>query len=261
MTYDPDYTRKHYDEFGLGEAERWDTSRFMQMQREVFRWHLAQRVSPGQRVLDAGCGAGVYTRQLVELGAIVTAFDISPVQLELCRVAAPGAAEHVEGSIIDLSRFEDDRFDVVLALGGALSYCFEQTPTALDELARVVRPGGMFGCSVMSLHGACHHFLPGVLADIETSRGVFRDGNLLRTNNRGHECHLFRPQELLALLAGAGFCEVELSAPAWVCSVWPDESLPEPGSEAWRFLLETELDAGRSCPAAGTHMIAWAIGC
>ena len=37
----------------------------------------------GQRVLDAGCGPGVYTEALVERGAIVDAIDISERMLEL----------------------------------------------------------------------------------------------------------------------------------------------------------------------------------
>lgn len=258
MPYDPEHTRTHYDQLGVGEAERWERSRFMRLQREIFRAHLTRRVASGQRVLDAGCGAGVFTRDLIELGALVTALDLSPVQLALCREAAPGAAAYALGSIVDLADFADGSFDVVLALGGALSYCFEETPRALAELTRVLRPGGTFGCSVMSLFGAAHVALPTLLADLEGSRRVFDHGDLSREINGGHECHLFRPEELRARLGDAGLQEVELHAPAWISALWPDASLPEPGTEAWRFLLEAELDAGRTNPAAGTHMMAWA---
>ncbi len=257
MRYDPEHTRTHYDQLAEGEAARWKKSRLMQLQHEVFGWHLTQRVAAGQRVLDAGCGAGVYTRQLIALGARVTALDISPVQLGLCREHAPGAADYVEGTIVDLSRFDTGSFDVVLAYGGALSYCFDEVETALAQLVRVLRPGGTFGASVMSLFGAMHNFLPGVIADLDTTREVLASGNLTRASNRGHECHLFRLDELKALLDGAGLHDAELRAPAWISAVWTDDQLPEPGSEAWRMLVDAEIQAGLENPTAGTHIIVW----
>lgn len=257
MKYDPEHTRRHYDDLGDGEPKRWENSRTMMLQREVFRWHLQRRIRAGAQVLDAGCGAGVFTRQMIEMGAVVTALDLSPVQLQLCKAAAPGAAAYVEGSIVELSEFEDGRFDVVLALGGSLSYCFDQTVRGMRELVRVLRPGGVFGCSVMSLLGSCHRILPRVLQDLPNTRAAFRTGDLARADNQGHECHLFRLDEFREILDGAGLEEIDVSSPGWLSLVWPDDSLPEVGTDEWNFLLEAEIDAGRSCPGAGTHMIAW----
>jgi SAM-dependent methyltransferase len=197
----------------------------------------------------------------MELGARVTCLDLSPVQLAACRESAPGADDYVLGTITDLSRFADDSFDICLALGGPLSYCFDQVGGAISELSRVTRPGGLLGVSVMSLHGALHHHLRGVLAlPLELNREIVASGDLPREVS-GHECHMFRVDELAALLTGAGLVDVELSASGFLVPLEvPAEGLdlPEVGSAEWEWLLEAELAASVESPGAGTHLIAWA---
>jgi SAM-dependent methyltransferase len=113
------------------------------MQYEIYVRHLRQRVIPGVRLLDCGSGPGTFARIAMELGASVTCLDLSPVQLAACRELAPGADDYVLGTITDLSRFADASFDICLALGGPLSYCFDQVGRAIRELSRVTRPGGL----------------------------------------------------------------------------------------------------------------------
>src|ERR1700733_14059007 len=40
---------------------------------------------PGERILDLGCGDGVLTKKLVDLGCEVVAVDSSPAQIEAAR--------------------------------------------------------------------------------------------------------------------------------------------------------------------------------
>jgi hypothetical protein len=183
--------------------------------------------------------------------------DLSEVQLQACRERAPGCDAYEAGSVTDLSRFPERAFDVTLALGGVLSYCFERAPAAIDELIRVTRSGGLLGLSVMNLFGSMHTFLPGVLElPPAANRAILSTGDLKRDENHGHECHLFRVDEIRDLLADAGLLDVELHANGWIV---PDDkaSVPEVGSDAWNVLLEAELAASRESPGAGTHIIAW----
>jgi len=260
MRFDPEYVQSWYDEYGEQESQRWSRSPAFRMQYEIYVHHLRQRVSPGDRLLDCGCGPGTYSRIAMELGARVTCLDLSPVQLAACRESAPGADDYVLGTVTDLSRFEDASFDICLALGGPLSYCFDQVGRAIHELARVIRPGGMLGVSVMSLHGALHHHLRGVLAvPLESNRQIVASGDLPREVS-GNECHMFRVDELETLLTDAGLVDVELSASGFLIPLVPVEGLdlPEIASAEWKWLLEAELAASVESPGAGTHIIAWA---
>ena len=257
MRFDPEYVRSWYDEYGDRESQRWSKSPALSMQYEIYVRHLRQRVSAGDRVLDCGCGPGTFARIAMELGAQVTCLDLSPVQLAACRESLPGADDYVLGTITDLSRFDTASFDICLALGGPLSYCFDQVGLAIREMSRVTRPGGLLGISVMSLHGALHHHLRGVLAvPLESNRRIVASGDLPREVS-GHECHMFRVDELAALLADAGLVDIELSASGFLVSV-EGLDLPEVGSAEWEWLLEAEWAASIESPGAGTHIIAWA---
>ena len=257
MRFDPEYVQSWYDDYGDRESQRWSKSPAFRMQYEIYVRHLRQRVRPGVRLLDCGCGPGTYARIAMELGARVTCLDLSPVQLAACRELAPGADDYVLGTITDLSGFADASFDMCLALGGPLSYCFDQVGHAIRELSRVTRPDGLLGVSVMSLNGALHHHLRGVLAvPPELNRRIVASGDLPRDVS-GHECHMFRVDELGGLLTDAGLVDVELSASGFLIPLG-ELDVPEIGSAEWEWLLEAELAASVESPGAGTHIIAWA---
>ncbi|UCD91670.1 MAG: methyltransferase domain-containing protein [Methanobacteriota archaeon] len=69
----------------------------------------------GKRVLDAGCGPGIYSEWLTSHGAQVVAIDVSPKMLELARQRLPNS---VEIRLADLDKpldfLEDESFDIVL---------------------------------------------------------------------------------------------------------------------------------------------------
>ena len=117
-------------------------------------------VDPGDRVLDAGRGPGRFSIALAELGATVTALDLSERQLQMAKdkIGEAGLQERVDGfvtaDITDLSGLPNGCFDVLLCYGGALSYVCEYRKKAAAELVRVVRPKGILLISVMSRFGA-----------------------------------------------------------------------------------------------------------
>jgi ubiquinone/menaquinone biosynthesis C-methylase UbiE len=91
---------------------------------------------PG-RVLEVGCGSGdVAERIALELGAEVVALDQSARMVELTR--ARGVDARV-GDVQELP-FADGEFDCAVAAW--MLYHVLDVERALDELARVLRPGG-----------------------------------------------------------------------------------------------------------------------
>ena len=93
----------------------------------------------GLKILDAGGGPGRFSIPLAEAGHEVTNLDISPKMLNIARNRGKGVAglKFVQGSITDLSEFDDNSFDLVLCLDSPVSFCYDCYETAISELVRV----------------------------------------------------------------------------------------------------------------------------
>jgi ubiquinone/menaquinone biosynthesis C-methylase UbiE len=95
----------------------------------------------GQRVLDVGCGPGLYAAELLARGAVVTAFDSSPAMV---RLAASRVGPLTECRVWDLEQpltwLPDASQDV--ALMALVIHHVDNRGLALSELHRVLRPGG-----------------------------------------------------------------------------------------------------------------------
>jgi ubiquinone/menaquinone biosynthesis C-methylase UbiE len=102
---------------------------------------------PGKKVLDYGCGDGMFTVWLAEQGADAVGVDISGVAFaDAMKVAEQkGVASRVHFYEMDCEHmsFPDESFDFVME-GGVLHHL--DLPVALSELARVVKRDGAVIC-------------------------------------------------------------------------------------------------------------------
>ncbi len=89
------------------------------------------------RILDAGCGSG---RNMVELARRGGVTGIEPASQSLEAARARGLGAVLPGSLDDPLPFDDDAFDLAVALD-VLEHVADDE-AALRELARVVAPGG-----------------------------------------------------------------------------------------------------------------------
>jgi SAM-dependent methyltransferase len=93
-------------------------------------------IEPGGRVLDLGCGTGVFLRLAADRGAEVFGLDASEALLELARNRVPGADLRVGD--MQFLPYEDDFFDLVT---GFNSFFFAaDMVAALREARRVAKP-------------------------------------------------------------------------------------------------------------------------
>lgn len=101
----------------------------------------------GKKVLDAGCGPGVYSEWLIEHGAEVVAIDVSPKMVGFAKQRLGDNADVREADLRKpLTFLETSSFDVVLS-PLVLEY-IENWDGPLKEFYRVLRPAGHFVCSV-----------------------------------------------------------------------------------------------------------------
>ncbi|MFP8954244.1 class I SAM-dependent methyltransferase [Natrialbaceae archaeon A-arb3/5] len=97
---------------------------------------------PANRVLDVGCGTGVISLLLAELGHDVTGVDFAPEMLEQAQTKVEQSELSVEfqrGDAENLAQ-SDSAYDLITARH--LIWTLPSPERAIDEWRRVVRPGG-----------------------------------------------------------------------------------------------------------------------
>ncbi|GAB3818717.1 class I SAM-dependent methyltransferase [Tessaracoccus terricola] len=102
-------------------------------------------VSPGSRILDAGCGPGRHAAHLHELGHHVVGVDVDPVLVEAARADHPGP----EFVVQDLAELDlpaqgiEAGFDAILCAGNVVGFLAESTRVeVLRRLGAHLAPEG-----------------------------------------------------------------------------------------------------------------------
>jgi ubiquinone/menaquinone biosynthesis C-methylase UbiE len=109
----------------------------VELEEDVVR-RLLDELAPGSTVLDAACGTGRHAVYLSQKGHDVVGVDSSSVMLERARERVPNA-DFRTGELTALP-LEDESVDAAIC---ALALSHQRDISAgVDELARVVRPGG-----------------------------------------------------------------------------------------------------------------------
>ena len=167
---------------------------------------LARHLLPGMSLLDCGCGPGTITIGLADWVAPgkVTGVDLDPKRVQQATEAAESAGvanvAFQVGDIYELP-FPDASFDAAF-----VSYVLmhlQDRQSAVREVMRVLKPGGVFGAREMN-HSAIIHLNPApewweavpLLDEYLKSRGI----------------DIYAGATLGALVRDMGFTDVEESA-------------------------------------------------
>jgi ubiquinone/menaquinone biosynthesis C-methylase UbiE len=165
--------RKYYDELAEREWKRLFRDAYHRLEFIVTMRFLERYLPKTGVVLDAGGGPGRYTIELAKKGYDVVLFDMSPKCLELAKKKIARAhtenrvKQIIEGSITDMSIFNDEQFDAVLCLG-PFSHLIEkhQREKAASEIIRVAKIGAPLFISVISLYGVFRTVLQRLQQDL-----------------------------------------------------------------------------------------------
>lgn len=149
---------------------------------------ITDRLPPG-RVLDVGCGAGVFLHEMKRLGWRAQGEDTSP---DAVRAARGLGLDVFEGELAE-ARFPEASFDAV-----TLWNVVEHLPdplAQLREVARVTRTGGVVVMTTPNVQSAEARIFGGRWAMWEAPRHL----------------QLFSPSTVSQALAAAGFVDAQVS--------------------------------------------------
>lgn len=166
-------------------------------------------LSPGDRVLDAGCGPGRHALDLAGRGISVVGVDLSPDFIELAKQAA--GERPVEFHVGDVRALEYEvEFDAVCCLcqgGFGLLGGRDDEHDVIRGLARALKPGGRLALSAFSSYFVVRHLEPTETFDpdsgVNHEHAVVRDeSGAERTFDLWTTCYTPRELRLLAERAG-----------------------------------------------------------
>lgn len=102
------------------------------------------------KCLELGCGIGQYSKRLMEYGYNVTSTDISDIALNEVKKFNNNIEK------VDMSeplKYDNDSFDLVFSSLAIHYFSNEKTNQLVNEIYRVLKPGGLFIGSVNGLEG------------------------------------------------------------------------------------------------------------
>jgi 2-polyprenyl-3-methyl-5-hydroxy-6-metoxy-1,4-benzoquinol methylase len=160
------------------------------------RRFLLAHVDPGMRVLDVGCGEGVFAAELARAGAQVVGIDAAEEPLRRARARHP----ELDLRLVDGEGewpLPDAGFDVVWA--GEVIEHVADTAAWMSEVRRVLRSGGALLLSTPALGRL-------TLLRMALSRRAFE----VRFDPRGEHLRHYASGTLRGLLEDFGFHDVQV---------------------------------------------------
>jgi ubiquinone/menaquinone biosynthesis C-methylase UbiE len=129
----------------------------------------------GKRLLEVGVGLGTDHRQFVLNGVRTVGIDLTPraIQMTRQRLNLHGLTSNLCNTDAEKLPFKEDSFDVVYSFGVLL--CTPNTDIAIQEIHRVLRPGGKAIVMLYSKLSVKY------LYDILFKKGIL-EGGLLKTS-------------------------------------------------------------------------------
>jgi glycosyltransferase involved in cell wall biosynthesis/ubiquinone/menaquinone biosynthesis C-methylase UbiE len=126
-----------------GFDRQYGVSALFSERHELWSRLIRESCSPGRRVLDAGCGSGVFAVIAAEHAGEVVAADMSRQMLEVCAQRCSSQrlcpCTFLHSKIEELKPVELGQFDLILA-SSVLEYV-NSLPDCLDSLSKLSRSG------------------------------------------------------------------------------------------------------------------------
>jgi 2-polyprenyl-6-hydroxyphenyl methylase/3-demethylubiquinone-9 3-methyltransferase len=207
-------TNEHFSNFDPAEIQKfdklaarwWDPNSEFKPLHEInpLRLNFIQKNSElqGTRILDVGCGGGILTESMANLGAVVTGIDMSKAPLEVARLHLLESGLEVDYqriSVEELAHRQPQSFDLVTCME-----MLEHVPdpaSVISACAQLVKPGGQVFFSTINRNPKSYLF---AIVGAEYVLGLLPKGT--------HDYAKFiRPSELEAWARTAGLSSTDLT--------------------------------------------------
>jgi S-adenosylmethionine-dependent methyltransferase len=230
-------------------------------------WRYLDRFLPTQgSILEVGAATGRYSLELVKRGYQLTAVDLSPGLIEVCRknimdAGLSGKARFLVADARDLSGLQEEKFDVVLLMG-PLYHLVEETDRehALKQAYEHLREGGVIFTAFISrlgVFGDLMKNMPHWIEDQAEVKALLDKGR--RPDDRPHggfRGYFALASEISSLHEEVGFETLVLAGVEPAISA-DDESynkLRDNQRESWLNLL-FKISTDESILAASRHLL------
>ena len=133
---------------------------------------LSNILNHGDKVLDLGCGPGLYSSKLCEKGMQVSGIDISKRSINYATRFAEDKGLNIDYQCIDFFDINyDGEFDAVLQIYGELcTFSDEKRDELLTKIHRALKTGGMF---IFDVSTRAHRMKAGLKNNWYVSDGGF----------------------------------------------------------------------------------------
>lgn len=143
LTSETEQIQKTYEIFN--EDTRLNHSKAARIEFLTTTRYIKKYLQPGAKILDVGAGAGEYSLYFSKKGYEVCALELTDSNIKAfqAKIAPEDTIQLVQGNALDLSRYADNSFDVVLVLGPLYHlHSEEDRQTCIAEAKRVCKPNG-----------------------------------------------------------------------------------------------------------------------
>ncbi|WP_176560189.1 class I SAM-dependent methyltransferase [Brevibacillus dissolubilis] len=147
-----DYVSRNKETFDRLGTEATDVNELIRIASQALPGF--QMLLAGGSVLDLGCGVGHDSLRLKRHRLHVAGLDISEVMLEAAKEQVEGVS-FIQGDFRNLP-FDNSSYDGVWANGSLFYVTPEDLRRTLAEVARILRPGGVFFASYIAGEGEFH---------------------------------------------------------------------------------------------------------